>query len=134
MSTDQLIDFGDPAGNAGSLDVEWIHGSPSAKHNTDPDIQVHRYNEHTVILRQNMAINYEAPFIYLLFGNTRALLLDTGATTSPELFPVRSVVDSLIERWLDVHPRSRTNCWSCTLTATVITSRETGSFGTAGTQ
>ncbi len=23
------------------LDVRWIHGSPSAKHNTDPDIQVH---------------------------------------------------------------------------------------------
>ena len=107
MSTDQLIDFGDPAGNPGSLDVEWIHGSASAKHNTDPDIQVHRYNEHTVILRQNMAINYEAPFIYLLFGNTTALLLDTGATASPELFPVRSVVDSLIEQWLDVHPRSR---------------------------
>jgi len=54
-----------------------------------------------------MAINFEAPFIYLLFGNTRALLLDTGATASPELVPVRSVVDSLIERWLDVHPRSR---------------------------
>jgi len=35
------------------------------------------------------------------------LLLDTGATASPELVPVRSVVDSLIERWLDVHPRSR---------------------------
>jgi len=44
MSTDQLIDFGDPAGNAGSLDVEWIHGSPSAKHNTDPDLQAHRCN------------------------------------------------------------------------------------------
>ena len=43
------------------LGVRWIHGSESAKHNTDPDIQVHWYDEHTVILRQNMAINYEAP-------------------------------------------------------------------------
>ena len=42
------------------LGVHWIHGSESAKHNTDPDIQVHWYDEHTVILRQNMAINYEA--------------------------------------------------------------------------
>jgi hypothetical protein len=37
------------------LGVDWIHGSVSAKHNTDPDIQVHWYDEHTVILRQNMA-------------------------------------------------------------------------------
>jgi len=38
------------------LGVGWIHGSVSAKHNTDPDVQVHWYDEHTVILRQNMAI------------------------------------------------------------------------------
>jgi len=38
------------------LGVHWIHGSESAKHNTDPDIQIHSYDEHTVILRQNMAI------------------------------------------------------------------------------
>jgi hypothetical protein len=25
----------------GNLDVKWIHGSVSAKHNQDPDIQVH---------------------------------------------------------------------------------------------
>jgi hypothetical protein len=56
------------------LGVHWIHGSVSAKHNTDPDIQVHWYDEHTVILRQNMAINYEAPFIFLLFGGARAAL------------------------------------------------------------
>ena len=48
------------------LDVAWIHGSVSAKHNTDPDIQVHWHDEHTVILRQNKAIDYEAPFLYLL--------------------------------------------------------------------
>jgi hypothetical protein len=27
------------------LGVDWIHGSVSAKHNTDPDIQVHWYDE-----------------------------------------------------------------------------------------
>ena len=58
------------------LGVHWIHGSESAKHNTDPDIQVHWYDEHTVILRQNMAINYEAPFMFLLFGGARAVLID----------------------------------------------------------
>lgn len=43
------------------LDVAWIHGSEGAKYNTDPDIQVHACDEHTYILRQNMAVSYEAP-------------------------------------------------------------------------
>jgi hydroxyacylglutathione hydrolase len=59
------------------LDVSWIHGSPSARHNTDPEIQVHAYDEHTFILRQDMATNYEAPFLLLMFGNAKAVLIDT---------------------------------------------------------
>jgi glyoxylase-like metal-dependent hydrolase (beta-lactamase superfamily II) len=89
----------------GSLEVRWIHGSVSAKHNTDPDIQIHCYNEHTYILRQNMAVHYEAPFMFLLFGNDRAILLDTGATRSPKFFPLRQTVDDLIAQWLTHHPR-----------------------------
>lgn len=87
------------------LDVRWIHGSPSAKHNTDPDIQVYVYDEHTVILRQNMAIDYEAPFLFLLFGSERAVLIDTGATAAAEFFPLRRVVDELVGGWLTRHPR-----------------------------
>ncbi|MFJ3225055.1 MBL fold metallo-hydrolase [Streptomyces sp. NPDC086783] len=88
-----------------SLDVRWIHGSPSAKHDTDPEIQVHVYDEHTVVLRQNMAVDYEAPFLFLLFGESRAVLIDTGATASPAFFPLRRVVDGLMDRWLAAHPR-----------------------------
>lgn len=87
------------------LDVRWIHGSPSAKHNTDPDIQVHAYDEHTVILRQNKAVDYEAPFLFLLFGGERAVLIDTGATASAAYFPLRTVVDGLIDQWLADNPR-----------------------------
>ncbi|MBO0843880.1 MAG: MBL fold metallo-hydrolase [Nocardioides sp.] len=88
------------------LGVQWIHGSPSAKHNTDPDIQVHWHDEHTVILRQNKAIDYEAPFMFLLFGNHRAVLIDTGATESAEFFPIRATIDLLIAEWLNGHPRA----------------------------
>jgi hydroxyacylglutathione hydrolase len=88
----------------GSLPVRWMCGSESSKHNADPDIQVYWHDEHTVILRQNKAINYEAPFLYLLFGDRRAVLLDTGATESAELFPLRSVVDGLIDLWMQRHP------------------------------
>ncbi|TDT97639.1 glyoxylase-like metal-dependent hydrolase (beta-lactamase superfamily II) [Streptomyces sp. 846.5] len=100
-----LINFASPALRPRALDIRWIHGSPSSKHNTDPDIQVHAYDEHTVILRQNMAIDYEAPFLFLLFGNARAVLIDTGATASAEYFPPRKVVDELVDGWLARHPR-----------------------------
>ncbi|MFI6849314.1 MBL fold metallo-hydrolase [Kitasatospora sp. NBC_00085] len=102
------VDFTDQAAHlAGrSLDVRWIHGSESAKHNTDPELQVHHYDEHTVILRQNKAVNYEAPFLFLLFGNECAVLIDTGATASPAYFPLRRVVDELVADWLARHPRT----------------------------
>ena len=102
----ELIDFTAGRPRPGDLDVSWIHGSESAKHNTDPDIQVHAYDEHTFILRQNMAVNYEAPFMFLLFGNARAVLIDTGATASPDFFPLRRVVEGLMEAWLAAHPRA----------------------------
>lgn len=94
----EKVDFSTPS-SAPLDDVRWIHGSVSAKHNTDPDIQVHYYNPHTVIMRQNKAVHYEAPFLFLLFGNRRALLLDTGSTRSPAYFPLRATVDRLVEEW-----------------------------------
>lgn len=79
------------------LDVRWDHGSPAPKYNTDPDIQVYAYDEDTFILRQNLAVSFEAPFMFLLFGDSRALLLDTGATESADFFPLRRTVDDLID-------------------------------------
>ncbi len=105
--TDSQIDFVTGAPAAGSLDVTWSHGARSKRAATDPPIQVHRYDEHTVILRQSKSVHYEAPFLYLLFGNDRALLLDTGATADPLLFPLREIVDGLITSWLGRHPRDR---------------------------
>lgn len=103
--TDALIDFVGDAPTSGSLDVNWIHGTRAKRHAEDPRIQVHHYDEHTAILRQSKSISYEAPFLFLLFGNDRALLLDTGATADPELFPLRATVDQLIAAWREKHPR-----------------------------
>jgi hydroxyacylglutathione hydrolase len=105
--SESLIDFVTDAPIAGSLDVTWIHGAPPRRAAGDPPIQVHRYDEHTVILRQSKSIHYEAPFLYLLFGNARALLLDTGATADPERFPLRRTIDELIGDWLTRHPREQ---------------------------
>ncbi|MBG6223637.1 glyoxylase-like metal-dependent hydrolase (beta-lactamase superfamily II) [Arthrobacter sp. CAN_A2] len=67
-------------------------------------MQVFWYDADTVVLRQNKAVNYEAPFVFLLFGDERVVLLDTGATVSQQYFPLRAVVDDLIGSWLGRHP------------------------------
>jgi hypothetical protein len=81
-----MIDFATGAPATGSLEVAWIHGVPSKRHAPEPKIGAHHYDEHTVILRQGKSVSYEAPFLYLLFGNERALLLDTGATADAVRF------------------------------------------------
>jgi len=97
MST---VDFGVGEPVAGDLDVRWNHGAAG-----EAPVQVHAYDPHTYVLRQSKATSYEAPFLYLLFGNERAILLDTGATKEAGVFPLRQTVDGLIEGWLAQHPR-----------------------------
>ncbi|WNI14574.1 MBL fold metallo-hydrolase [Actinacidiphila sp. ITFR-21] len=88
----------------GGFDVRWHAGWPSAKHDPAPEIQVHAYDESTLILRQSMSVHFEAPFMFLLLGEERALLLDTGATADPAYFPLRRVVDEAVAQWLEWHP------------------------------
>lgn len=104
-TTDSRIDFVTGAPTAGSMDVSWIHGSRVRRRSSDPPIQVHHYDQHTIILRESKSVSFEAPFLYLLFGNDRALLLDTGATADPAKFPLRATVDQLVAQWLVRHPR-----------------------------
>lgn len=101
-----MIDFVTGAPAQVNLDVKWIHGSRSPRHSTDPKIQVHACDAHTFVLRQSKAASFEAPFMYLLCGNDRALLLDTGATQEPEAFPLRATVDRILEDWLADNPRN----------------------------
>nr|WP_179665443.1 MBL fold metallo-hydrolase [Nocardioides panaciterrulae] len=84
------------------MDVRWIHGSRSRRHRTDPPLQAHRYRDDTVILRQSKDATFEAPFVFLLLGTERALLLDTGAVEDSTL---RQAVDRLVDDWLTEHPR-----------------------------
>ncbi|MBC8089344.1 MAG: MBL fold metallo-hydrolase [Phycisphaerae bacterium] len=61
-----------------------------------PEFQVHAYNNDFYILRQAAYTNYEKPFLYLLFGADRAILLDTGAGG----VDVAGAVHNVIEGWL----------------------------------
>jgi glyoxylase-like metal-dependent hydrolase (beta-lactamase superfamily II) len=103
----EAVDFltGAPI-SSGSLEVTWHHGVRPGSGDTEPAIQVLRYDEHTYVLRQSKTVDYEAPFLYLLFGNDRAVLFDTGASGEPELCPVRETVDQLIATWLAAHGRA----------------------------
>lgn len=77
----------------------WIHGSENCEENTDPSIQVVKYNSNTWILRQNKCTNYEAPFMFLFIGDEKALLMDTGATEEEDLFPLHETVKGIISEW-----------------------------------
>ena len=95
-----VIDFEAGSPVAGKLDVRWNYGAAR-----EPPHQVQASDPHTNLLRQSKATNYEAPFLYLLFGNQRAILLDTGATGEAGVFPVRATIDGLVDGWLAEHPR-----------------------------
>jgi glyoxylase-like metal-dependent hydrolase (beta-lactamase superfamily II) len=90
------IDFATGVPVPGDVDVTWVHGSADRRARTDPAVQVHWYDPHTAILRQSKDVTFEAPFLFLLFGNDRALLLDTGATKDDS---VRLAVDGLVDAW-----------------------------------
>ena len=76
----------------GSMDVKWAEGAEDCSKSAQPPLQVHRYNEVTFILRENPCATYEAPFIYLLVGSTRALLIDTGDVSDPQAMPLARTV------------------------------------------
>ena len=77
---------------------EWIAGNLPE----EPATQVQALDADTFVIRQSIKTNFEAPFIYLLFGRDKALLIDTGA----EGGSIRPTVDRLIEDWLAAHKRT----------------------------
>lgn len=69
--------WGQPSTQPGTFPDVWIFGGPGCA--VDPPIQVHWYNDDFCILRQSLCTNFEAPFMYLLFGENKVLMQDTGA-------------------------------------------------------
>jgi glyoxylase-like metal-dependent hydrolase (beta-lactamase superfamily II) len=75
----------------------WIDGTAAG----EPQTQVQRIDADTFVIRQSVKTNFEAPFLYLLFGKDRALLLDTGAGG----LKIRPAVDQVMGQWLAAHHR-----------------------------
>lgn len=83
----------------GVLPRSWQTSGPQCVAN--PQFQVHEYNPDLYILRESGCSNYEKPFLYLLFGKDKALLLDTGAGKTD----VARVVQGQIDLWLSRNHR-----------------------------
>lgn len=86
------------AGDLGELrDKVWIHGAEDCETNRDPPLQVYRFDADTYVLRQSKCVHYEAPFIYVLFGQHTVFIQDTGATEEAARFPVYETIRKLID-------------------------------------
>jgi len=59
---------------------------------SEPAFHVQEIDADTFVLRQSIKTTFEAPFLYLLFGATKALLIDTGVAGAD----LRVEVDRLI--------------------------------------
>jgi glyoxylase-like metal-dependent hydrolase (beta-lactamase superfamily II) len=57
---------------------------------------VHRYEPRTLILREGLCWTSEAPFMYLLVGAQRALLIDTGDVADPRRLDLARSVQQLL--------------------------------------
>jgi hydroxyacylglutathione hydrolase len=83
----------------GNLPRAWQVSGP--KCGANPHFQVQEYNPDLYIFRESGCANFEKPFLYLLFGKERALLLDTGAGKTE----VARAVEKEISKWLGRNSR-----------------------------
>ena len=70
--------------------TKWADGTDCGN---NPSIQIWAYADDTYILRQSLCTNFEGPFIYLLLGQDRALVQDTGTGAVNIYEAVAQVVD-----------------------------------------
>lgn len=82
----------------GSMDVKWNAGASDCQKTPQPPLQVHRYNQQTFVLRESLCATFEGPFLYVLVGSERALLIDTGAVSDAREMPLAQTVRALLPR------------------------------------
>jgi hydroxyacylglutathione hydrolase len=83
-----------PVIETGEFPAQWLIAGPNCLE--VPDWQIHEYNPTFYILRESGCTNYEKPFLYLIFGRDRALLVDTGAGATVD---TAATVQNLIVKW-----------------------------------
>jgi hydroxyacylglutathione hydrolase len=90
------VDVGHAAFRSGMLPTSWITGGPKCME--VPDWQVHEYNPDFYILRESGCTHFEKPFLYLLFGADKVLLVDTGSGNNDAARAVSGVIGKWLRR------------------------------------
>ncbi|TAA47275.1 MBL fold metallo-hydrolase [Corallincola spongiicola] len=99
------------------LEKDWAHGVQSCSVTPDNAVDVYQHSATSYILRVSKCISFEAPFIYLLIGDDKVLLVDTGPTDDAAVLPLYQIVNELVlaqtggesRQWLVVHSHSHSD-------------------------
>jgi hydroxyacylglutathione hydrolase len=79
-----------------SLALHWNEGAADCKANAPPPLESHAIAPGTFVLRESLCATYEAPFMYLLIGSARAMLIDDGDVADPAQVPLAQTVLGLL--------------------------------------
>ena len=94
-----LMALASPAWSDTTTDLSKLHWNEGAKDcnaNPQPPLEVHAIDSNDFVLRENLCATFEAPFMYLLIGRTRALLIDDGDVADPKIVPLADTVLKLL--------------------------------------
>lgn len=81
---------------AGALQVTWDNGAADCQAHPGRPLQVQAYDARTYLLRESLCQTYEGPFVYLLIGTDKALLIDSGDVDDARKVPLASTVLGLL--------------------------------------
>jgi hydroxyacylglutathione hydrolase len=82
--------------SADSLAAHWNEGAADCKTNPPPPLETHAIGMGTYILRESLCATSEGPFMYLLIGSARAMLIDDGDVADPARMPLAQTVLGLL--------------------------------------
>ncbi|MEP2987884.1 MAG: MBL fold metallo-hydrolase [Parasphingorhabdus sp.] len=70
---------------------------------SEPGFHTQKIDTNTLVIRQSLHKTFEAPFLYLIFGDDRVLLIDTGVKGGG----LRIEIDRQIDNWLLANGREK---------------------------
>ena len=100
----------------------WRHGTKSCDEGSEPAVEIKQFGDASYILRQSKCLDFEAPFIFVLFGTEHMLVVDTGAIEDADKFPLATYLSELkstyeqssgnvIKHTLVFHTHSHSDHW-----------------------
>lgn len=94
-----MVSFTAGAGATTVPEGGWFEGAVDCAIAQDtPKLEVHSFAPDSFVMRQGLCETFEAPLIYLLVGQARALLIDTGALEGEAATPLVEAVEARIKR------------------------------------